>query len=643
MTFDIETIGVRYNQSLRDMKQIGRYQIIDELGRGAMGVVYRAKDPAIGRTVAVKAIQLGTIANEAEHSRVRERMVREAQSAGGLSHPGIVTIYDINEEDGTAYIFMEFVNGPTFEKLLSEPEPMDRGLLLRILRQTAEALDYAHRKGIVHRDIKPANIMIAEGGLAKIADFGVAKISSHQMTQAGTILGTPSYMSPEQIEGQTIDGRADQFSLAVIVYEAFTGEKPFVADYLPTLLFKLVREEPVPAQRLNPTLSPEIGEVIHRGLAKSPGSRFENCASFIDELTKACAAQPGWQPLPQGRSASLPTAAGTMPTHDLPLAGEQTVAGPPPGSTSSSGERTAPPLGAVIPSELIQAPNPPAPPAAASLPEQPITRGSPEYPEDPVKRPFEPLRREVEAPPVKSESHLVRNLICAAVAAGVLGVGAILLMNKLMAPAARPPVENASSSEKQNVPPPPPVKPVTDTGAESPAATPPAPAPVQAPAPAAEAVSQPPVKAPPPAPAKPAVTSVAFDITPAGARIVVDENPDLTCVTPCELPLSNGRHTFVATLSGYQDALRVLNVPGDQALTFGLEERLGSLYISTTPAGATIYVDGKLMGNKTPAMLRLRAGQHRIRLSLEGQGEKETTLTIRENVVSRFEANWGTG
>src|SRR5207253_7023162 len=182
--------------------------------------------------------------------------------AGILSHPNIVTIYDIAEQDGMAYIFMEFVNGPPFEKMLRIEQAPDKETLLSIFRQTAAALDYAHKKGIVHRDIKPANIMIHEDGAAKVTDFGVAKIVSQQMTQAGTMMGTPSYMSPEQVQGVAISGRADQFSLAVIAYEVLTGEKPFAAEYLPTLLYKIVREDPLPPQRLNPTLCSQVEPVL---------------------------------------------------------------------------------------------------------------------------------------------------------------------------------------------------------------------------------------------------------------------------------------------------------------------------------------------------------------------------------------------
>jgi serine/threonine protein kinase len=275
-----------------------------------MGIVYQALDPAIGRTIAIKSIRLQDLTDETERARLRERLFREAQSAGILSHPNIVTIYDIAEQDGMAYIFMEFVNGPPLEKMLKVDQTPDKETLLSIFRQTAAALDYAHKKGIVHRDIKPANIMIHEDGTAKITDFGVAKIMSQQMTLAGTMMGTPSYMSPEQVQSTTITGAADQFSLAVIVYEALTGEKPFAAEYLPTLLYKIVREDPLPPQRLNNTLSPHVETILRKALAKLPEDRFGTCTDFITSLAAACNINPAWTPLPRGTSPNMPTAGG---------------------------------------------------------------------------------------------------------------------------------------------------------------------------------------------------------------------------------------------------------------------------------------------------------------------------------------------
>src|SRR3954453_10782606 len=302
------------------MDRIGRYKIVRELGRGAMGVVYHAIDPNIGRPVAIKTIQLSGMRKPEEQEKLRERLFREARSAGILSHPGIVTSYDVEQQGELAYIAMEFVDGPTLDQVLSDPKPIQQIKLLNVLAQTAVALDYAHQKGIVHRDIKPANIMIARDGQGKITDFGIAKITaSDQLTMTGAIVGTPHYMSPEQVQGHPVDGRSDQFSLAVVAYEALTGEKPYTGEHLTTVVYKIVTEEPPPPHRLNPSLSGPIDTVLRKALAKKPDSRFKNCQEFTDSLERACAATKGWKLMPRGGSLNEPTIA------DVPAASRSEV------------------------------------------------------------------------------------------------------------------------------------------------------------------------------------------------------------------------------------------------------------------------------------------------------------------------------
>jgi serine/threonine-protein kinase len=221
-----------------------------------------------------------------------------------------VTIYDVAEEDDLAYIAMEFVNGPTLDRLMSGEQPLEPATLFRILRETAAALDFAHKKGIVHRDIKPANIMIHEDGTVKITDFGVAKIAASQLaTQAGVVLGTPSYMSPEQALGKPVDGRSDQFSLAVIAYEMLAGEKPFVAEELASLVYKIAHEEPAPLHTLNPNLGWPVEVVLRRALAKGPAARYASCTEFVSAFEAACQSCTGWAPIPRGRGQNLPTMA----------------------------------------------------------------------------------------------------------------------------------------------------------------------------------------------------------------------------------------------------------------------------------------------------------------------------------------------
>jgi serine/threonine-protein kinase len=318
------------------MDRIGRYKIVGELGRGAMGVVYHAIDPNIGRPVAIKTIHFGGGRKPEEQDRLRERLFREARSAGILSHPGIVTIYDVEQQGELAYIAMEFVDGPTLDQVLSDAHPISPERMFSILGQTSVALDFAHQKGIVHRDIKPANIMIARDGTAKITDFGIAKITAaDQFTMTGNIVGTPHYMSPEQVQGQSVDGRSDQFSLAVIAFEMLTGEKPFAGEHLTTVVYKIVAEEPAAPRRLNPTLGGAIESVLRRSLSKKPDARYPTCQEFAGALEKACAASKGWKTMPRGGSLNEPTMADSAkPGVILPPARRARVA-----ETSSTAER----------------------------------------------------------------------------------------------------------------------------------------------------------------------------------------------------------------------------------------------------------------------------------------------------------------
>jgi len=270
------------------MQRLGRYEILAEVGRGAMGTVYRARDPHIDRVVAIKTINVhGAESNQQEY---RQRFFREAQAAGKLAHPGLVTIYDIGEDESThtPYIVMEFISGQTLESMMrSAGQRLPLATTLDLVKQIAEALDYAHAQGIIHRDIKPANIIITEDGRAKIADFGVAKLALTDYTMPGQVLGTPSYMSPEQLSGDTVTGRSDLFSLTVILYSMLSGERPFSADTVTALTFQVVYRDPAPVTRQNPALRPEFDHVIGLGLAKKPADRYQrglDLAADLDDL-----------------------------------------------------------------------------------------------------------------------------------------------------------------------------------------------------------------------------------------------------------------------------------------------------------------------------------------------------------------------
>jgi eukaryotic-like serine/threonine-protein kinase len=278
---------------LRWGKRFGRYEIIAELGRGAMGIVYKARDPKIDRFVAVKTISLSS--QDPRHEReYRDRFFHEAQAAGRLLHPGIVTIFDTGDEpDGhIAYIVMEYIAGRSLEQLLSEHSkklPLDAALLLT--GELAEALDHAHGQGVVHRDMKPANILVTPEGHAKIADFGIAKMNLAYLTLPGQSLGTPAYMSPEQLEGEPVDKRSDLFSLGAILYRMVTGYGPFQGNSVTTVCFKVANREPLRASAINPDLPPELDAVIGRAMAKDPAERYQRGLQFaldLHELRERC-------------------------------------------------------------------------------------------------------------------------------------------------------------------------------------------------------------------------------------------------------------------------------------------------------------------------------------------------------------------
>ena len=263
------------------MAKIGHFEILELVGRGAMGSVYRAVDPIIGRLVAIKVIRLVGYNDGEEAVFLKERLFKEARAAGSLSHPGIVTVHQLGTQDDQAYIVMEYIDGPTLESRLRSKAPADPALQGRVLLEVAAALDYAHERGVVHRDIKPANIMLTTGGAVKITDFGIAKtLLGHTMTKTGMILGTPFYMSPEQVQGAPIDGRSDQFALAVIAYQMLAGRRPFEGESVTSICYQIVHSEPPSLADLQPDVSPALARILKRALDKDPAKRFPTCTEF---------------------------------------------------------------------------------------------------------------------------------------------------------------------------------------------------------------------------------------------------------------------------------------------------------------------------------------------------------------------------
>ncbi len=263
---------------------LGRYKVLKELGRGSMGVVYLGKDPTIQRFVAIKTMRLDEIDDVDKLQEVKARFFQEAESTGRLSHPNIVTIFDAGEENDLGYIAMEMLQGTTLKQWSRKPNLLPLEKVIPILATVAEAMDYAHQQGVVHRDIKPANIMLTTEEVVKVMDFGIAKMATSSKTQTNIVLGTPTYMSPEQIAGKKVDGRSDIFSLAVVMFELLTGRPPFTADNVSALLFAIAHTPHLSVKAIRPDLPPTIKKILDRALQKDPVHRYRRAGEFAMEL-----------------------------------------------------------------------------------------------------------------------------------------------------------------------------------------------------------------------------------------------------------------------------------------------------------------------------------------------------------------------
>ena len=371
---------------MAEMGSLGKYEIRRELGRGAMGVVYEGYDPMIKRRVALKTIRADQLDGENAETMIA-RFRREAQAAGRLSHPGIVAIYDFGEDAGVWYIAMEFVEGRELKDYFQANERFAPADIVRIMRQILDALGYSHKLGVIHRDIKPSNVILLADGGVKVADFGIAHIESSNMTQVGTVLGTPSYMSPEQIMGLPVDGRSDLFSAGVILYQFLTGERPFTGSSTATMQ-KVLAEDPLPPSRFNVQVPGAMDAVVRKALAKRPDDRFQTAEEFAAALSAAAQRQEESAAEPT-LIAPPPKSAGTAATAATPPSVETIVkpgpaapaadAGPPKRSQAAAISIVVGiavlAIGAVLwmaflrpagdPAKLAQAPASPPPPAAA--------------------------------------------------------------------------------------------------------------------------------------------------------------------------------------------------------------------------------------------------------------------------------------
>jgi serine/threonine-protein kinase len=290
------------------MGQIGKYETIGKMGSGAMGTVYRARDKDLGRDVALKTIRTGTDIDP----QIRERFYREARACARLQHPNIITVYELGEAGGVAYIAMELLEGEDFKRIIADKKALSLQSKLKAMAQVCDAVGHAHRHGVIHRDIKPSNLLLTDDGLTKVLDFGIARLPSSKLTVAGQILGTPNYMAPEQILGSPCDGRADLFSVAVVLFELLTYHHPFQSDFIPT---RIAKSDPDSLFQYDSSLPVTLEKVVNKGLSKNPERRYQSALEFAEDLR---AISDGLKQLPSEQAKPAPAVEIPAPTAIVP-------------------------------------------------------------------------------------------------------------------------------------------------------------------------------------------------------------------------------------------------------------------------------------------------------------------------------------
>ncbi len=425
----------------------GRYLVEKKLGAGAFGTVYKAKDKELSRLVAIKTIRLeGLAASTASMEDLLKRFKQEAMVAAKLRHPNIVALWDWRNTEGFAYISMEFVDGVGLDRVIAKTGKMSVERAASIAAQVADALGYAHKHGVVHRDIKPANIMIEPGDQVKVTDFGIAKVadSVDHLTATGSLLGTPSYMSPEQAKGGKVDGRSDLFSVGCVLYEMLAGQKAFRGDSITALLFKIIAEEPTPLRELDPTVSDEMVRIVTRALAKAPEARYQTGRELADDLLALT--RPAF--VPALRATDVPTLPPDTPPGQVP-----TIVSPPtvrPEPTIGSAATAAWPA---VPSATQPAPGAPPPLPPTILTPATVRQEAPPAP----GRPAPAARPVPSASPAARRKGGGAGLVVGLGLAAVLGIAVVaggawfLFGRRAPAPSPSPSIDAAPATESATV------------------------------------------------------------------------------------------------------------------------------------------------------------------------------------------------
>jgi serine/threonine protein kinase len=579
-------------------EQIGRYQIQSELGKGAMGVVYKAVDPNIGRTVALKTMRLDV--HGIEEAEMLKRFKHEAVLAGVMNHPNVITIYDAGDWEGVFYMAMEFMEGQTLQVVLHEQKVLPVDTVLNIARQVCAGLDFAHQRGVIHRDIKPANIMLSADGTAKIMDFGIAKSGSN-MTTAGQVLGTPTYMSPEQVRGRNLDGRSDLFSFGVCLYEMVTGEKPFTGQNITTIIYKIMNEAPIPPRELDVSIHPGISAIITKTLAKNPDERYQSGAELYKDLENYKAYGSN---APTTKVMSAAAAEGTMS-----------------GALSSGTIQTAPPE-SIATSHIASGEFDAI--APAPLPEPKTVINS-----DSTVRQISPV---TPGPPPANERKRFASVLTVVLILALAGGATVKYLRakkaqhaNVAAPAlnppatqalAVPPATDADRSEKPSA-----AKPVLGKAVEGSAGTV-----------AEDTVER---KAPPPA----TTGEAKINSTPAGAKVTIGGASQEKWVTPfLATKLQPGKYDVTIAKAGYISQTKEVEVKAGVVtpLTVALVASGATVSVSSEPAGAFIFLDGKATGKVTPATLNVDTGKHNIEIRKLGYNEENTNISLSDGEKYNF-------
>jgi predicted Ser/Thr protein kinase len=568
---------------MMSIQTVGRYEITGELGRGAMGVVYKALDPTIGRTVALKTMRLDVHGLDAKE--MVRRFQNEARAAGVLNHPNIVTIYDAGEQDGIFYIAMEFIEGTTLHEVLAEKRVLATEEVLQLTRQICRGLDYAHSNGIVHRDIKPANIMITGNGTVKIMDFGIAK-SGGQVTNTGQVMGTPNYMAPEQVKGRQLDGRSDLFSLGVILYEMLTGEKPFVGQNVTTIIYKIVNENPITPRDLDVTVHPGLSAIVTKALAKAPDDRYQTGADLVRDL--------------ENYKLAGPVRGSTAAISPVPAPAEKTV---------------------VLPLRVVSGGTLRATAAAPALAKWPV-----------------PLRRPTTAILSSKRSMLLATIVTIVVLGSAMGGYAYhrtqVKMHQLAEEAkAREALQAAREPIAIAIPAPTPeakedIAPDTTVKffpARKPANIGKQPAPLKATSSPNKVFIQ--------------QSELKLESKPDSAKVEIDGWSEPNWVTPFTAShLAAGTHTIVFTKSGYlQQTKSVESIAGKSIdVTAELAPAVSTVVVTSNPQGANVWIDGKDSGMTTPAQLTVEKGFHKVTVRKAGFKEASVEETVAEGQTMSF-------